>query len=248
MQTLRKQAQSLLSQAVDTVLPPRCIVTGEPVEQQGMVNPAAWGLLDFVTDPFCKTCGIPFEYEFDGGSTCAECIDHPPPFETARAALRYNDSSRSIILSFKHADKTHLVRAFVPWLRRVGSDMLSDADILMPVPLHRWRLIGRRYNQAALIAQALSKATGIPSALDALVRTRATPSQGRLTFKERQRNVRRAFAMNPACVNDVKGKSVVLVDDVYTTGATVKECTKVLLKAGAARVDILTLARVVRPG
>ena len=118
--------------------------------------------------------------------------------------------------------------------------------VIVPVPLHRWRLVSRRYNQAALIAGALAPDLGVPLLLDGLVRTRATPSQGRLNAKERRRNVRRAFALNPSYKQSIKGKAVVLIDDVYTTGATVSECTKVLLKAGAAKVQVLTLARVVK--
>lgn len=246
MQTLRKQAATLLEQAIDAVLPPRCIVTGDIVERQGMIAPGAWVSLDFIAEPFCASCGFPFAFEVDQGSLCTSCLIHEPPFEAARSALKYNDTSRSIILGFKHADKTHAVRAFVPWLKRAGAGMLEEADYLAPVPLHRRRLIARRYNQAALIAQALGADTGHEVLLDALVRIRATPSQGYLSAKERFKNVKRAFAVNERYKTQVQDKAIVLVDDVYTTGATVKECARALVKAGAAKVCVLTLARVVR--
>ena len=246
MQTLRAQVQRVLEQAVDTVLPQRCVVTGEIVPQQGMVAPHAWAALDFIADPFCERCGFPFEFEVDEGAVCTSCLSDEPPYDMARSVLKYNDSSRDLILGFKHADKLHAVRTFVPWMQRVGAKMLAEADYLMPVPLHRWRLIARRYNQAGLIAEALSQAVGVSCLLDGVVRIRATPSQGYLTAKERYKNVKRAFAVPAQHRGDIQGRSIVLIDDVYTTGATVKECARALLKAGAGRVSVLTLARVVR--
>lgn len=248
MQKLRSQCKSMAWRAVDAVLPPRCIVSGARVERQGMIAPEIWAGLDFIAAPFCACCGFPFEFQVDTGSLCGPCLEDRPPFDTARAALRYNDTSRDMILGFKHADKTHAVLAFTPWLRRAGAEMLGRADFLAPVPLHRWRLIGRRYNQAALIAYALGRETGISVLADALLRVRATPSQGHLGIKDRHKNVRKAFAVHPKHAETLKGKNIVLVDDVYTTGATVKECSAVLLKSGAAQVDVLTLARVVKTG
>lgn len=248
MQHALKPLQNFVMKSVDTVLPPRCVVTGEMVDRQGMIHPQAWTQLDFITNPMCETCGFPFEFEVDEGSLCASCIDHPPPFESVRSALKYNEASRDMILGFKHADKTHSVLAFVPWMENAGAQMLAEADMLMPVPLHRWRLLSRRYNQAAIMVQALSKTTRIPAVLDGLKRVRATPSQGYLKAAERHKNVKHAFAVEPKRANEIQGKIIVLVDDVYTTGATTKECVKVLLKSGAVKVHILTLARVVREG
>lgn len=238
--------KSYLIQAVDVVLPPRCVITGDIVEKQGMIAPAAWAGLDFIASPMCDCCGRAFEFDAGPGMLCGECIDDRPDYASARAALKYNDTSRDLILGFKHADKTHSVLAFMPWLRRAGAEMIEQADYFIPVPLHRWRFIKRRYNQSAIIAFALAKETMLPCLADALARTRATPSQGHLKFAERQRNVRRAFALNPKYKKQIAGKTIVLVDDVYTTGATVKECAKVLLQSGAAAVHVLTLARVSR--
>ena len=250
MQTLRAKVATrvtgALSMTIDAVLPPRCIVSGQIVERQGQVAPDIWAGLDFIADPFCTICGFPFDFEVDEDSQCASCLALPPPYETARAALKYGDTSRDIILGFKHADKTFAVTAFVPWLKRAGKEMLVEADIIAPVPLHYWRMVSRRYNQSALIAQALAKETNKEIIADLLKRTRATPTQGHLNAKQRFRNVRRAFAMNKK--HDVRNKVIVLIDDVYTTGATIKECTKVLVKAGAKKVHVLTLARVVREG
>lgn len=248
MRPALKPLKTMLNHALDTVLPPRCVVTGETVDEQGMLSPQGWAGLDFIAGPACDQCGFPFDFEVEEGSLCASCIDHPPPFECARAALKYNETSRDLVLVFKHGDQTHVARAFVPWLEKAGAPFWGEADLLIPVPLHRWRLLRRRYNQAALIAQALSKRVNVPVDLTMLERIRATPVQGHLHAGERHKNVKKAFGLNPDKKDAVKGKTIVLIDDVYTTGATIKECTKTLRKGGAAKVYILTLTRVVREG
>lgn len=248
---MQKIIKEISTHALDTILPPRCVITGEMVEQQGMIAPSAWSELDFVANPKCQKCGVPFGFEVDGVESdgemhCVQCLDYPPPFDSARAVLRYNDQSRNLILGFKHADQTHAALAFVPWLKMAGAEMLEKADVLMPVPLHRWRLLKRRYNLSSIMAHFLSKEIGLPVLHEGLVRTRATPTQGHLNFEERRKNVRRAFEVNKRYIDKIREKNVVIIDDVYTTGSTVKECTKALKKAGAGEVHILTLARVAR--
>ncbi len=242
---------SLLAKTVDMILPPRCIITGEIVDAQGMVSPKAWGELNFIADPMCQRCGLPFDFMegnvVDDNALCAGCIKSPPNFTQLRSSLIYDDASRNIILSFKHADQMQLVISFVPWLKNAGQDMLAEADFLMPVPLHRWRILRRRFNQSALIAQKLGKHIGVKCLSDGLARIRHTPTQGYLRTKERHQNVKHAFEVNPKHLDVIKGKKIVLIDDVFTTGATVEECTKKLLKSGALSVSILTLARVVKP-
>ncbi|NCC21746.1 MAG: ComF family protein [Alphaproteobacteria bacterium] len=213
-----------------------------------MVTPKVWASLNFISSPYCECCGRPFEFQMEAGMRCGECLSRTPPFARARAALAYDDASRELVLRFKHGDQTHAVLAFLPWIKRAGAELLAEADILIPVPLHRWRLLRRRYNQAAVIARALSRETGIAASLDALVRSRHTPPQGHLRAKERAKNVRHAFEVGPSGRASVEGRNVILIDDVYTTGATVAECASALLKAGCRQVDVLTLARVVRPG
>ncbi len=244
MKQLYRYTKSVVQDGVDLILPPRCTLSGEIVDTQGMLSAGAWSGLHFVADPYCVTCGIPFEFE--SGSECLECMDTPPPFSSARAALIYNDTSRDLILGFKHGDKTHLVRSFIPWMQKSGEGMLAQADYLVAVPLHTRRLIARRYNQAVLIADALSKATEIEHLPCAMIRSRATVSQGHLKTDERAKNVKKAFDVHPAFKDRIKDKVIVLIDDVYTTGATVKECTKTLKDYGASEVHILTLARVLK--
>lgn len=243
--------KSLSLTALNTILPPRCVITGEMVDKQGMISPQAWAGIDFIGGPVCYKCGVPFGFEVggfetEGGAHCTQCLDYPPPYESARAAIKYNDESKNLILGFKNGDQTHAALAFVPWLKMAGAQMLEGADALIPVPLHRWRLLKRRYNQSAIMARYLGKECGLPVLHQALIRTRATPTQGHLSYAERKKNVKRAFALHPAYKADIKGKTLILVDDVYTTGSTVKECTKVLMKEGAKAVHILTLARVAR--
>lgn len=234
---------------VDAVLPPRCPFTGEIVDSQGTISPAAWAELSFITAPQCHACGFPFEFALPAGASealCAICLADRPEYARARAALVYNDASRDFILGFKHGDQMHSVVAMMPWLKQAGADILPGADAIVPVPLHRWRLLRRRYNQAAVIGGALAKEAGKAFMPDALVRMRATPTQGHLKAKERAENVKRAFILHPK--RSVAGKNIVLIDDVYTTGATVRECVKVLMKGGAKSVNVLTLARVVKSG
>ena len=180
------------------------------------------------------------------GAVCAACARERASWQRARAVLRYDKHSRRLVLSLKHGDHTHLAKALGGWMRRIGDEVLDGADLLVPVPLHWTRLFARRYNQAAMLAQAIHAAGGPPVAPDWLVRRRRTPSQGRLDPLARTRNVRGAFALRRGHI--VRGKRVVIVDDVLTTGATVEECARVLRREGAAFVGVLTLARAVRAG
>lgn len=241
-----KQAQYALTKALDLILPPRCVVSGQEVDHQGMIAPDIWARLKFIATPYCQTCCLPFEYETEGEAVCGACIETPPIYDTMRAALVYDDTSRDMVLKFKHADQMHNVKAFIPWLRMAGATLIEQADYILPVPLHRWRLLKRRYNQAAVMALFLAKATEKACIPDGLLRTRATVSQGHLKAGERADNVKKAFAVNPKYAEKFKGKNILLIDDVYTTGSTVNECAKVLRKADAATINVLALTRVVR--
>lgn len=243
---VRGISRGMTRQVLDLMLPPTCAGCGEVQEDAHTLCGDCWGELTFLGRPCCDACGHPFEYEVPGLTLCGACTRERPPFAHARAALLYDDTSKAFILRLKHADRTDTVRLLAKWLVQAGGECLRDADVLIPVPLHWTRLFARRFNQAALLAQALSALTGTAVTVDALVRHKKTPSQGRLGVKARARNVQGAFRVPPRRSGDVKGKRVVLVDDVYTTGATARAAAKALLRAGAARVDVLTLARVVK--
>lgn len=231
---------------LDTLLPPRCLVCGTVVERQGGLCAGCWRRLTFIAPPYCACCGLPFAYRVEGTVLCAACMADPPPFGRARSVMVYDDGSRPLVLAFKHADRTHAARPFGAWLARAGADVLADAGLLVPVPLHRWRLLMRRYNQSALLAQAVGRECGVPVIPDLLVRRRRTRTQGGLDGPGRRRNVAGAFAVRAGARADLAGRRVVLVDDVLTTGATAGECARALLAGGAASVDLLTIARVVK--
>jgi len=191
-------------------------------------------------------CGYPFELDLGGDAAlCGACLRKRPSFNRVRAVMRYDDVSRNLVLKFKHADCTDAVPAFGRWLARTGQSLLAEADMVVPVPLHRFRLFMRRYNQAALLALEIERQTGVPAMVDLLQRTRATASQGNFDHRGRWRNVHGVFRV--ARPEAVRGKTVVVVDDVLTTGATVTECARALLVAGARSVDVLALVRVIMP-
>ncbi len=233
--------------ALDALLPARCLKCGATVRAPGALCGECWAGLAFLTAPYCACCGFPFEFDAGPGALCATCTRARPTFNRARAALKYDDASRGLIIDFKHGDRTDAAPAFIPWMRQAGAELLAEADAIVPVPLHWLRLFARRYNQAAMLAAGLAKAAGRPAIMDGLIRRRRTPSQGRLGPSARRRNVAGAFAVPARRQAAFEGRRVLLVDDVLTTGATAEACAAALLRAGAAGVDVLTLARVVRP-
>lgn len=237
---------------LDLVLPPRCLACGTEVGAPGALCPGCWQGVRFIAPPHCARCGLPFDYDPTGGGTadlaCGACLARPPDFDRCRSVFAYDDASRSLVLGFKHGDRTDCAAAFAQWLARSGAALLAEPDVIIaPVPLHRWRLLKRRYNQSAMLALELGRLTGRTAVPDLLVRRRATPSQGGLTAKGRARNVRGAFAVNPRRAEKLRGARILLVDDVFTTGATAAECARTLRRGGARAVDVLTLSRVVRP-
>ncbi len=231
---------------VDAVLPRRCPVCSHVVHIHDGFCAKCWTTLAFIGQPCCDSCGEPFELPALADQQCGVCMAMPPPWQLARSVWRYDDASRPVITALKYADRTELARLAAPSLIRAGQVMLKDEKaILVPVPLHRWRFFKRTYNQAALLVTAITAQSGHKTVLDGLLRTRRTPPQQGLTRLERQRNVAKAFKINPRHQAVLCGKTIILVDDVLTTGATLGACTTALLNGGAARVHVLTLARVV---
>jgi len=207
---------SVVKRIIDFILPPRCIVTGDMVDTQGMVSASVWGDLNFVSSPYCHCCGFPFDYnpdEVGEGNLCITCLKYPPIYDYSRSALVYDDASRDVILGYKHGDQTYAVPTFIPWLERAGADIIDGVDMIIPVPLHPFRLLRRRYNQAGLIAQALSKNLRIECVIDCLKRVRSTPVQGYLEKSERKKNVRNAFRANKKYTDALKEKNILLIDD-----------------------------------
>ena len=230
--------------ALDLLLPPVCVACDQSVLRQGDLCGACFGRMIFITRPFCDGCGLPFDSEDVAGARCARCLEQPLGFRSARATFLYDEGIRRLILPLKHGDQPAMAEVLAPHLLRTGADLLRDAPLLVPVPLHRLRLFQRRYNQAALLARAVGRLSGCAVCPDALRRVRATASLDHRGAAERRTLLAEAFAIRPSRLPGIAGRAVVLVDDVMTSGATAEGCAAVLLAAGAASVDVLVAARV----
>lgn len=233
--------------ALDLLLPPRPLdeTPGQAASVQWRgLTPPAWSRIAFIEAPFCDGCGVPFDYDQGPGARCAACSREPPAFDHARAACVYDEQVSDLILKLKHADRTDLSGLFARWIARAAADLLPRIDGVIPVPLHRWRLLGRRYNQAAEIARPLARQAGVAYWPGALVRSRATRTQGGKSGEARRTNVSGAFTAPAAWRKRLEGRRVLLVDDVLTTGATAEGCALALKAAGAACVDVAVIARV----
>jgi ComF family protein len=236
--------RALLGHAVDLALPPLCPVCREPVIGQALCA-ACWSKLHFIAPPYCERLGIPFTYDPGPGILSMQAIADPPSYHRARAAVRYDDVARSLVHAFKYGDRLDLAPTLGQWMAQAGRELATEADAIVPVPLHWRRLWARRFNQSAMLAEIVSRQWSRPVAREALRRIKATAHQVGLTRAQRAENIQGAFRVPPGARAAVAGRRLVLVDDVLTTGATVEACSRALLRAGAANVDVLTFARVV---
>lgn len=236
-----------LSRIADLLLPPVCLSCRSLTADHGGLCARCWARVDFIEPPVCDRLGIPLPYALGEPIVSAAALADPPKYDRARAVARYGDVMRDLIQGLKYRDRHEGTKLFGRWLVHAGRALLADADMLVPVPLYRLRLWSRRFNQAALLASRVSEITGIPCEPFVLQRTRRTASQVGLTPEQRRRNVAGAFAVLRDKHRQVQGKTLVLVDDVITTGATADASARALRRAGAARVDVLALARVVDP-
>ena len=238
-----------LRAALDTIFPPLCMSCRVRLTDPHSLCAACWSAISFIDGPTCVRCGVPFDIDPGGDTVCGPCYAKPHYFDRATALFRYDEASKPLILRFKHGDRLDQAPAFARWLERSGGLLIAETDLIVPVPLHRSRLWKRRYNQAAVLAEGVARLC--KRAHDPLVleRKRRTASQGEMpSAKARRRNVLGAFRVRPEKVERVKSRSILLVDDVFTTGATLDACARALKRAGASRVNALTLARVVKIG
>lgn len=227
---------------LDFALPPRCAGCGVIVSDVHSFCPECWKQLEFLGDGGCATCGLPLsatESEY-----CAACLAKPPRIARTRAAVVYDELPRRLVLRFKYGRKVALANSMARYMAPLIPVEASDRT-LVPVPLHRWRLWSRGFNQSLLIAAALSRRSGLPFERAALHRVRRTPALKGMNFLQRRRAVAGAFRVSDKAA--VEGRTVILVDDVLTTGSTAEACARALKRAGAARVELVTWARVVRP-
>lgn len=241
-QLLAPLAHKLGQSGLNALLPPLCLRCDQPVAAPGSFCAPCWRQITFIGQPCCPRCGVPYELATDD-LPCPTCLAKPPAYSMARAAVAYDAASRPLVLGFKHADQTHLARALARMTAQSGQGLLTLNAVLAPVPLHRRRLFRRCYNQSALLAQLIAKQHGLRCVPDLLLRRRYTPPQARLKAAARRRNVRDAFALNPRRAALAAGQTIILVDDVITTGATIEACCQVLQQAGVADIRVLTFAR-----
>ena len=227
---------------LDLILPPSTLDDEAPAQSPGL-SADRWSRIVFIEAPVCDGCGSPFEHALGDGVRCAACMTRPRRFDRARAACLYDEHSRDLILQLKHADRTDLARVLSMWLARAAGELLEEADAIVPVPLHPWRLLRRRYNQAAEMARPLARREGKAYLPDALRRMKLDSQAGR-SASGRRRAVSGAFAVADKSKALVAGKRILLVDDVMTTGATADACARTLLRAGAKAVDVVVVAKV----
>jgi len=217
------------------------------VDSPGTLCLSCWREFNFTTPPWCNACGLVLEFDPGADGLCASCARQQPVFERARSVFAYDKHSRALVLSFKNRDRTDNVPTIAPWMMRAGADLLPDADLMARDPLHWSRLYWRRYNQSALLALAVARETGVRVIPDLLARRWRTLSLGHMTPTQRRQTLKSVFTLRKPYREKIKGKRVLLIDDVLTTGATAQACSLALLQSGALAVDVLTLARVMRP-
>lgn len=234
---------------VDYALPPRCPGCGVIVGGDRQFCIACWSSLHFLDGPACARCSVPLPAAFAGPAIeCGACLADPPPFDGAPAAVAYGPVARTVALRLKYGRRLGHARLMAQLMARPLARLMADAPgdaLLIPVPLHRWRLWSRGFNQAALIADALTRQAGVVHDHDLLLRARATPALRGKTRRERARIVRGAFALAPDAKARAAGRHLILIDDVHASGATLRAAARALKRSGAARISALCWARVV---
>lgn len=234
----------MLQSAIRLAYPPQCLSCDALTESDFALCGDCWVDTPFVGGPSCELCGLPLPGEEDGlAALCDDCLAVDRPWKAGRAALLYRDNARRLVLALKHGDRTELARPAGNWMAGAAAPLLVAETLIVPVPLHWTRLFRRRYNQSALLAQALGRATGLPACPDALWRRRRTPSLGGRSREERAELLEEAIVPHPRRSARVRDRPVLLVDDVMTSGATLTAATEALLRAGAREVRVVTLAR-----
>ena len=233
--------------SLDWLIPPQCLVCRGDIAEASGLCVTCWSKLSFIEAPFCEKLATPFPYDQGDEMVSAAALADPPPWDRARSALLFDDTARILVHALKYHDRHEAGLLMARLMVRAGADILKSADAIIPVPLYRWRLWRRRYNQSALLARKICRDTDKTFRPELLRRLRSTRSQTGLDHEERRRNVRNAFIVPNQSRASVAGKSLVLIDDVRTTGATLEACARALKAAGAAHVDVLTFALVPKP-
>ena len=237
---------ALIQGLLRAVYPPQCLSCRAEVTEEGTLCGACWRATPFISGLVCELCGAPLIGDSAVPVQCDECLATARPWLQGRAAMLYRDNGRRLVLAFKHGDRGDLAPALAAWMHRAGAPLLTEEMLVAPVPLHWWRLARRRYNQAALLSGRIAQLAGMPHCPDLLRRLRATPTQDGRNREARFANLDGALAVAPRRRALAQGRAVLLVDDVFTSGATLAAAAEACLAAGAARVRVLALARVAR--
>lgn len=235
--------KSLLQQTINIIFPAKCVNCHALVSEAAALCSDCWRAIEFITEPQCELCGFPFDFNAGRGVLCAACNQDPPAFNKAISIFKYSDESKSLILKLKYKDQLHLAQFFARLIANKLQD-LYEYRLVIPVPLHAKRMRQRLYNQSALIASQVAKIAKLDFLPNVLMKTRYDIPQSHLSGQQRRINVLRSFAVKDEGRQSIEGKNLILIDDVYTTGSTVNECSKALKKAGCAKILVITVARV----
>lgn len=244
---MRTHFGAALGAAGNVLAPSLCLACHNRTSTHDALCAGCWQQVAFITPPLCHRLGLPLPFGGEGLQISAAAAADPPPYDRARAAAVFDGVIREIIHGFKYADRHEARRLLARWMAGAGRELLADADVIVPVPMTRWRLMRRQFNQAALLAREISRLSGVPFDPFIVAKTKSTPTQVGSSAAQRATNVAGAFAVRRSARDRVAGRHVVVVDDVITTGATVGACARALRAAGAARVDVLAAAIVADP-
>jgi len=243
---LRQVGGLVLRGVADTLFPPGCMVCSASVADAQTLCAPCWGEAYLIGGVSCDVCGVPLGISLPSGETirCEDCLTDRFAWDRGRAAALYAGSARTLVLALKHGDKPDIAMAMGRWMSRAAADLIADSDVVVPIPLHWRRFLTRRYNQSAELSRVMARESGKPHGPDLLRRMKPTEMQRSRSALSRARNVEGVFAVPPHMTDVVRGKRVLLVDDVMTTGATLNAASKALRKAGAAQISAVVFARV----